>query len=130
MLQRLREAVDRGEDDEGCYGAMARCFMEEIQSSEEHTRMKAKYANESGDYRSKKRVKEIGQLLPREFRAHNVLDIGCAEGNLTVPIGRDLLGLSEDKIFGCDVRDVQEQAGMRFETFDGVHLKHADNSIS
>lgn len=67
-------------------------------------------------YRSEKRVDDIYDLLNlRDFNwgIKNMLDIGCAEGNITYLIGQ-LINLDKDNIFGCDIRDVPSEDKEKF----------------
>jgi ubiquinone/menaquinone biosynthesis C-methylase UbiE len=43
------------------------------------------------------------------------LDVGCAEGKITADVGKDVFHLPADKIFGCDVRQVENQTGFVFK---------------
>ena len=58
------------------------------------------------------------------------LDIGCADGSITVAIGQSL-HLSSHHIFGCDVRDLPPEDEMmtqfQFKHYDGTTLPYCDN---
>ena len=58
------------------------------------------------------------------------LDIGCADGSITIAIGQDL-HLDRYHIFGCDVRDLppEEDQSRRFmfKHYDGITLPYCSN---
>lgn len=58
------------------------------------------------------------------------LDIGCADGSITIAIGQDL-HLDRYHIFGCDVRDLppEEDQSQRFmfKHYDGITLPYCSN---
>ena len=88
----------------------------------------AKKSEDNQYYRYSKRIKEVEQLLPRGFRPRKLIDVGCAEGTITAPLGAHF-GLPKDQFFGCDIRDVPTKDGMTFQLFDGVNLtKHETGS--
>lgn len=61
------------------------------------------------------------------FRARSLLDVGCAEGNVTAELGRQL-GVPPDALHGCDVRAVaaKEHRGFDFRQYDGQSLPYAE----
>ena len=83
------------------------------------SRVAASGADES--WRYKRRIQEIERLLPRGFQPRQLLDVGCAEGSITAPLGAHF-GLPKENIHGCDVRDIPHTAGMQFLVFDGARL--------
>ena len=131
MVDTLKRLVaQKDQDDEVVYETLARTFHDVVAKSEEHQSMMSA-AKRSGDnqyYRYSKRIKEVEQLLPRGFRPRRFLDVGCAEGTITAPLGAHF-GLPKDQIFGCDIRDIPTKDGMTFQLFDGVNLtKHETGS--
>jgi len=131
MVDTLKKIVsEENQDDEVVYETMWKTFHEVVKHSQEHKTMMAA-AKKSGDnqyYRYSKRIKEIEQLLPRGFHPRRFLDVGCAEGTITAPLGAHF-GLAKSEIFGCDIRDIPTKDGMTFQLFDGVNLtKHNNDS--
>lgn len=61
---------------------------------------------------------------------HDYLDIGCADGSISIAIGKDLR-LDRYHIFGCDVRDLppedDQSDHFMFKHYDGVTLPYCDN---
>lgn len=132
MLERLNELImaDRP-DDEKVYEALAKTFHEEVKTSEEHVKVHgaSKQSKGGSSYRFSKRIQDVSKLLPRDFVPRKYLDIGCAEGSITAPLGAHFR-LQPRNIIGCDIRDVPTTEGMQFELYDGENLKnHADGSL-
>ena len=67
-------------------------------------------------------------LTPHTIRDY--LDIGCADGSISIAIGADLR-LDRYHVFGCDVRDLPPEADQSerflFKHYDGVTLPYCDN---
>lgn len=61
------------------------------------------------------------------FHARSLLDVGCAEGNVTAELGRQL-DVPRASLHGCDVRAVaaEEQSGFEFRQYDGQSLPYAE----
>jgi SAM-dependent methyltransferase len=110
MERCLHEAMARGADDEETLNALREVFQSFGLPAEEPP-----------DYRRDHRAEEVVEALPRSFRERlraagreaAMLDIGCAEGAITAAVGFRL-GLPEECVFGCDVRDVPGARGFRF----------------
>lgn len=73
-------------------------------------------------------------MLPDYARCSNIvkdyLDIGCADGSISIAIGK-ALHLTKEHIFGCDVRDLPPESDMNsqfnFRHYDGITLPYCNN---
>lgn len=90
--------------------------------------------------RAKGRVKQILRLIPKFFKPHCILDIGCSEGSITSELGRSF-DLDYKCIIGLDVRkdrqlqnNEEKNPDDQLFTFvlvkDGDPLPFQDESIS
>eukprot|EP00939_MAST-03C_sp_MAST-3C-sp1_P000418 g418.t1 len=140
--------------DESVYEALAKTYHDEIKHTPEYrkihggedTKTAPESSNEGGgkgggtsnggggkgggqSYRYSKRIREISAILPRDFRPRKYLDVGCAEGSITAPLGAHYK-LEPSAIVGCDIRDIPTADGMLFEKYDGENLTtHEDGSL-
>lgn len=62
-------------------------------------------------------------------RIHSYLDIGCAEGSLTIALG-EKLKLAPLNIYGCDIRDIGISKKFQFSVIKNNILPFENNSIS
>lgn len=74
---------------------------------------------------------QIMKFLQGKLRTKIIsyLDIGCAEGSLTVEIGKRLK-LSKYHIHGCDIRDIKKTANFNFRLIKNDKLPYENNSMS
>lgn len=76
------------------------------------------------------RADEISTCVPHLESIHSLLDLGCAEGNITSALGKRF-GVEPQHTHGCDVREITEDDGTwvfrRME--DGGVLPYDDNSF-
>lgn len=70
----------------------------------------------------------LQDLLTDDFVIENYLDIGCAEGGLTVAFG-EALGLDASHTFGCDVVPVATDAKFEFATAQAEKLPYEDGQF-
>jgi len=92
-------------NDSVIYDELHNIFHNKIMQTAEYKR-----SHGQGDGRSQNRVKNILKMLPAYVvtstnAKKSLLDIGCSEGSITVALG-SALGLSEETIHGCDIRQV------------------------
>lgn len=70
----------------------------------------------------------LRDLLADKPAVENYLDIGCAEGGLTVAFG-EALGLDASHIFGCDVVPVATNAQFEFAIAQAEELPYEDGQF-
>lgn len=70
----------------------------------------------------------LRDLLTDKPAVENYLDIGCAEGGLTVAFG-EALGLDASHIFGCDVVPVATNAQFEFAIAQAEELPYEDGQF-
>jgi len=79
------------------------------------------FDKEQLEKRASKRVADIARLLPRNFRPTSLLDIGCADGSITLSVMKHY-GIPSEKGYGVDVEaiNVTENAvvGFNFHQID------------
>lgn len=87
----------------------------------------------SGDVvtaRAKARLSEVTYLLPPSFNAKRVLDLGCAEGQLTDAFAA-AFSIPASAVHGCDVREITvKESSFTFTLYDGHHLPYESGSFS
>jgi len=93
-------------NDSVIYNELHSIFHNKIIQTEEYKR-----SHGQGEGRSQNRVQNILKILPNyavrstNEKKKSLLDIGCSEGSITAALG-SALGLSEENIHGCDIRQV------------------------
>jgi ubiquinone/menaquinone biosynthesis C-methylase UbiE len=102
--------------------------LREVYQSRLHSIRKSKTENESNDMnRESARGSDIKALLPADFSPRSLLDIGCAEGNITLALS-SIFNLGSGETYGCDVRDVCDANGFSFSRIlPRNKLPYADN---
>eukprot|EP00968_Pinguiococcus_pyrenoidosus_P004203 scaffold279_cov229-Pinguiococcus_pyrenoidosus.AAC.7 len=78
--------------------------------------------------RAGNRVQQILKVLPPRRTIKSMLDIGCAEGEITAALGTALQVPAQD-VHGVDIRDVGNAEGFNFHRYDGERLPFANESI-
>jgi ubiquinone/menaquinone biosynthesis C-methylase UbiE len=78
--------------------------------------------------RSKSRINDILEILPRNLKINSYLDVGCSEGSITISLGR-ALNLEKHKIHGCDIKTIKSNEFMFTQIAENGHLPYKNKSF-
>jgi len=73
--------------------------------------------------RGNKRVQQVINLIPDDFKPKSLLDIGCADGSITNQL-RESLDINIDKCHGCDIKPLTKPIGFSFQLIQNCKLEH------
>jgi ubiquinone/menaquinone biosynthesis C-methylase UbiE len=91
---------------------------------------------DNNKYRSTNRAEKIKELVKRYLRTDtkrkgaklNMLDLGCAEGSITVMVGK-YMDINREQLHGCDVEDLKSDNPYQ-DNFTFTHLYNEKSSYS
>jgi len=128
MINKVEQLAAQNVDDETIYTELRILYHTVIKPSYEYNRIR----NRNNIYdREQYHVNQIIEILPRNYTADSILDIGCAEGKTVALLGQKLQ-VHPTNVHGCDIRPIpttDQNQNMIFTVCAGDTLPYDTNQF-